>query len=231
MVVAIAVFETDCQDEETGVKTVIGIFQKARESGMGCWSWKIGAVSLAIALMGWTGAASAQPRDDYWNQLLSNPPDMDMFALDYQSDDPNIVTSMNVSEVGLTIPSLWWAQQLYGGRLLENWAAFPAGDGLPRRVDLVVNEQVWDIYNYIERYTFVNRLGSEAEEYGYITRVFDRAGNPLSAYVCDFSDIASAEIQVNDRCQILLDFQGNNGMMGRSTPLASPSRGDGRFQQ
>lgn len=198
---------------------------------MSYWSWKIGAVGLAIALIGSSGnTVLAQTTGNYWDQLLVHPPDMDMFELGYQPDDPRIVTSMNVSEIGLTIPSLWWAQQLYGGRLLENWAAFPAEDNLPRRVDLVVNEQVWDIYNYIERYTFVNRLGSEAQEYGYITRVFDRAGNPLSAYMCSFSDIASHEIQVNDQCRILLDFRGNDGMMGHSRSFASPSTGDGRFQ-
>jgi len=232
---AIAVFETHWQDQETAVNTVIGIVGTAEDSGMDGQRWMMSMTGVAIAalsLLGYGTVTQAAPIPDQdWDTLLTNPPDMDMFALDYEVQDPRIVTSMEVSEVGLTIPSLWWAQQLYGGRLLENWVAFPPQDNLPRRVDLVVNEQVWSIYNYIERYTFVNRLGSEARDYGYMTRVFDRAGTLLSAYICDFGAIASQEIQVDSQCRILLDAQGAGGLMGRSRSAASPSTGDGRFQR
>jgi len=213
---------------------------------MGClgWGmgWSIGKLGMALhwvipvgaMILGMPGHARAQNATiplAVWDKLLIDPPAMDMFSLDYESPDPRIVTSLDASEEGLTIPSLWWAQQLYGGRLLEHWVALPPEDGLPRRVDLVVNEQVWSIYDYIERYTFVNRLGMEAEEFGYITRVFDRSGSLLSAYVCDFQTIASPQFYVDSECHILLDAQGVGGLMGQSRSGASPSTGDGRFQR
>lgn len=198
-------------------------------------SWRRGVLGLSIAtsLIPWTSALAVDtlPSGRDWRVLQIAPPNMNMFDLGYDPSDPRIRTSLDVSEAGLTLPSLWWAQQLYGGRLLEHWVAFPSQEGLPPRVDLVVNEQVWSIYGYLERYTFVNRLGMEAQDYGYVTRVFDRGGDLLSAYVCGYEAIASNEIQLQENCSILLDALGRDGLTGSPRPGASPSTGDGRFQR
>lgn len=164
--------------------------------------------------------------------LLADPLDMTLFQASNGFDEAeDVITSRDISQAGLTLPSLWWAQQQYGGRLLEDWAAFPGNADLPPRVDVAVNEQVWGIYNYIERYSFVNRFGMEAQEYGYVTRIFNRRGELLSAYLCDYSRIASGEVLVQENCSILLDALGRDGLSGQASPAgATPSSGDGRFE-
>lgn len=180
----------------------------------------VGLMAIALTLpLGWSAPAAANTplTTDQIQILFAEPLDMRLFRPN--SDRPlpaNIVTSRDVSQVGLTLPSLWWAQQQYGGRLLENWAAFPAVGSAPPRVDVAVNEQVWGIYDYIERYSFVSRFGTEAQSYGYVTRVFNRQGELLSAFLCDYRRLSNGDISVQDNCTILLNSIGSGG-------LASPA--------
>jgi hypothetical protein len=150
--------------------------------------------------------------------LLMDPLDPEVFERDSETVYPGVLTSSDVSQVGLTIPSLWWVDEQFGDRLLENWAAFPAEDGLPPRVDLMVNEQVWRIYQPIERYAFVNQFGTSAQDYGYITRVYDRRNELLAAYLCDYQGDGNA-VQLRDRCDLLLNWAG-----GASLPDAMNSQ-------
>ncbi|MEO1144052.1 MAG: hypothetical protein AAFY26_00405 [Cyanobacteria bacterium J06638_22] len=139
--------------------------------------------------------------------LLMDPLDPEVFSRNSEAVYPHVITSSDVSQVGLTIPSLWWVDEQFGDRLLENWAAFPAEDGLPPRVDLMVNEQVWSIYQPIERYAFVNQFGTSAQDYGYITRVYDRRNDLLAAYLCDYQGDGTA-VQLQDRCDLFLNWAG-----------------------
>jgi hypothetical protein len=100
--------------------------------------------------------------------------------------DPSWVTANTISQTGLTTPSLWWAKQQFGGELLSNWIAKPGTDDMPSRVDLLVNQQVWTSYNYLDRYAFLNQLGRVSSDFGYSTRVFNAQGQLLGAYICDF---------------------------------------------
>ncbi|MCU0569062.1 MAG: hypothetical protein MUF49_20980 [Oculatellaceae cyanobacterium Prado106] len=130
--------------------------------------------------------------------------------------DPAIVTGNTVSQSGLTTPSLWWARQLYGEDLLSNWLAQPAGDRLPNRVDLLVNQTVWNRYNYLNRYSFLTRIGTAARDFGYSTRIFNAQGELLGAYICDFDDI-EAEVQPQTQqsnCAVFLDPSGPGAIRG-----------------
>ena len=197
--------------------------------------WQIGLGGLAIALTVLPIApAWARPSltAEQIAVLFADPLDMALFQPNNRPyDTEDVITSQDISQAGLTLPSLWWAQEQYGGRLLEDWAAFPASVDLPPRVDVAVNEQVWGIYNYIERYSFVNRFGTEAQEYGYVTRIFNRRGELLSAYLCDYSRIASGEVLVQENCSILLDAGGRDGLSGQASPGVLPTTGDDRFAQ
>lgn len=143
--------------------------------------------------------------------LLMDPLNPDVFDPRQQDEYPNVITSADISQSGLTAPSLWWVEQQFGDRLLENWAAFPAEDGLPARVDLMVNEQVWSIYQPIERYAFVNRFGTSAQEYGFITRVYDRRNDLLAAYLCDYQDTGDL-IQLQENCDLFLNWAGGTSL-------------------
>lgn len=116
-------------------------------------------------------------------------PPLDLSALESgkASESSIPITSSNISQNGLTIPSLWWAREQFGGKLLENWLAYPGENGRGGRVDLVVNRQIWSLRDYLERYQFVNHFGQSAKDYGYNTRVFNRQKRLLAAYTCDFT--------------------------------------------
>ncbi|HIK53568.1 MAG TPA: hypothetical protein IGS37_00060 [Synechococcales cyanobacterium M55_K2018_004] len=146
---------------------------------------------FVIALSGGLGCAGASaetriPTDDllYLQFELPNPRLLQPNAIPAGSA---IATSYHISQTGLTLPSLWWVQQQFGGKLLTLWIAYDGSDGTPPRVEYVVNEQVWSLYTYVERYTFVNQFGGAAREFGYNARIFNPQGDLLAIYVCDFS--------------------------------------------
>ena len=114
------------------------------------------------------------------------PSEINLLEQGAPPSDPSWVTAETISQTGLTTPSLWWAKQQFGGNLLNNWIAKPGTDDMPNRVDLLVNQQVWTSYNYLDRYAFLNQMGRVAQDFGYSTRVFDTQGQLLGAYICAF---------------------------------------------
>ncbi len=98
-----------------------------------------------------------------------------------------VVTASNISQKQLTIPSLWWAKEQFGGKLLDNWLAYPAKGSNSPRIDLVVNRQIWSLLDYVERYEFVNNFGNVAHDYGYNVRVFNYQQELLATYTCNFN--------------------------------------------
>jgi len=98
-----------------------------------------------------------------------------------------VVTANTISQKHLTVPSLWWAKEQFGGKLLDNWLAYPSQGTTTPRVDLIVNRQIWSLLDYVERYDFVNSLGSVARDYGYNVRVFNYQQELLATYTCNFN--------------------------------------------
>lgn len=99
-----------------------------------------------------------------------------------------IVTENTIKEGRLTLPSLWWASKQYGKNLLVTWFAYPSGDqNTPGRVDVVVNRQAWRETCYLNRYEFVTKMGAISRDYGYNTRLFNRQGEGLASYTCNFA--------------------------------------------
>jgi hypothetical protein len=119
--------------------------------------------------------------------LLPSTKPLEFKLLNPEATPPrgNVITANSMSETGLTNPSLWWADEQFGGKLLENWLAYPN----ERRVDLIVNRQLWSILDYMGRYSFVNKMGTVARDFGYSTRVFivNEPDEALATYTCDFS--------------------------------------------
>jgi hypothetical protein len=98
-----------------------------------------------------------------------------------------VITANTINPTQLTVPSLWWAQANSETKLLDNWIAYPAFEKESARVDLIVNQQIWSLLEYVERYDFVNRLGSAARSFGYNIRVFNYQKESLATYTCNFS--------------------------------------------
>lgn len=153
----------------------------------------------------------------------------------------SVVTEGTISQTGLTLPSLWWAEEQFGGQLLDYWVAHTgADDAEPRRVDLLVNQQVWVRYNYLDRYAFLSQFGAAASDFGYSTRLFNWRGDLLGAYICEFpsdrpiapSGAASFENGqfeniIPNRCQTFLDATGTGALSGTASPFSAPTPTNG----
>ncbi|HEY9693492.1 MAG TPA: hypothetical protein V6D15_14885 [Oculatellaceae cyanobacterium] len=124
---------------------------------------------------------------------------------------PDVITANTISQDGLTTPSLWWAKEQFAGKMLNNWIAYPT----EKRVDLVVNRQLWTLLDYMDRYRFVNEFGNVARDFGYNIRVFNQQRTLLAAYTCNFNSNLS-------NCQIWLESSGQDSLRLRLKPEASP---------
>jgi hypothetical protein len=110
-----------------------------------------------------------------------NPPNFESLREGNETRQNSSVRTMNdVSREGLTIPSLWWAREQLTDPVLENWVVSPE----TQQVDLLINRQVWSVMGNLERYQFVNRMGTAAQDFGYNIRVFNRQQDLLAVYNC-----------------------------------------------
>ncbi|MGM3308535.1 hypothetical protein ACSQ6I_21590 [Anabaena sp. WFMT] len=117
----------------------------------------------------------------------------------------SVITANTINPKNLTIPSLWWAKENSENKLLDNWIAYPASEQETARVDLIVNQQVWSLLDYLERYKFVNGLGSMARNFGYNIRVFNYQQEMLATYTCNLSKSPAL-------CNIKMSIQSKLGL-------------------
>jgi hypothetical protein len=177
--------------------------------------WRLGLIGTVGLVMSGGGRLTAL---DTQAQLLLTQPlepaEVTLLEEGVPPSEPDWVTANTISQTGLTTPSLWWAKQQFGGKLLSNWIAKPETAEMPNRVDLLVNQQVWGSYNYLDRYAFLNQIGTVSKDFGYHTRVFNAQGELLAAYICDFEMSEPA-------CQIFLDPSGSGAVRGATGALRS----------
>jgi hypothetical protein len=98
----------------------------------------------------------------------------------------SVITADTINQAQLSVPSLWWAKENSENKLLDNWIVYPASDKEAKRIDLVVNQQIWSLLDYLERYHFVNALGTVARNQGYNVRIFNYQEERLATYTCNF---------------------------------------------
>ncbi|MEA5597428.1 hypothetical protein [Rivularia sp. UHCC 0363] len=157
-------------------------------------------------------------------ELLTAPLEPALFLPDVPLD-PRIGTPDQISQTGLTPPSLWWKRDQFDSNLLTYWLSYPTEADNPGRVDLIVDQQVWGGYNYLQRYTFMNRFGTTASDFGYNMRVFNLQGELLGAYICQFGnqidnpfDLRSdSPFQPEPDCNVFLNPYGRGAFRGSVT--------------
>lgn len=122
----------------------------------------------------------------------------------------NVVTETTISQTDLTVPSLWWTDEQFGDKLLDRWLAYTD----KKRIDLVVNRQIWSLMDYFDRYAFLNRIGATARDFEYDVRVFNRETpeSPLAAYTCSYDN---APLQ----CRIWFGISEPSGFRGTRDTL------------
>jgi hypothetical protein len=96
------------------------------------------------------------------------------------------VTSQTPSKNSLTLPSLWWTNQLFGAKMVLNWSTYPKAQANTSQVRLVVRPDLWSRYTYLERYAFLRQFGASTSAAGYNLLVLDRQSYPLASYICEF---------------------------------------------
>ncbi len=138
-----------------------------------------------------------------------------------RTDDGAIATDDNPSPEYFTIPSLWWQERQVGeainDRLIDGWSAYGStnNEDPPPHVDVVVNNQIWPILNYLERYSLIAQFGESAKDYGYQLRIF--AGNRLvGLQVCDFTEvtITADDESSTPACIVDLNYFGQGAIRG-----------------
>ncbi len=123
----------------------------------------------------------------------------------------DVITANTISQKGITTPSLWWAKEQFGGKLINNWIAYQD----KKRVDLVVNSQLWTLLDYMGRYGFIHKFGTVARDYHYNLRVFNQQATLVGTYTCNYST-------TQPDCSIkILDLFGQDNLPVRHTPLGS----------
>lgn len=160
--------------------------------------------------------------------------DIDRFPLFLPASQGQLVaSSTRLSLTEISQPSLVWIEDQLGSRygsdrLVQQWQAYQTDDGF-QYVDVVVNESIWNLLSYFERYGFVLQFGTAAKSYGYNLRVFhsgdvanrqeitglsrtsrrvaSRSIALRGAYLCDFSDLAprSSTPAAEIACSVMLD--------------------------
>jgi hypothetical protein len=126
-----------------------------------------------------------------------------------------VVESEVPSQLGLTIPSLWWVAEQFGGGLIDRWLAHPSANQGAGRVDLRVRPEIWNRYSYLDRYAFVNHMGLVSSDFGYNMLVFDTRQNVVAAYTCNFNEsgvnnanpglAGTVGVKIFPRCQVWLN--------------------------
>jgi hypothetical protein len=174
---------------------VLGMLYKFLTAGMVWWGC-LGFVARA------TEPLPVDPEPSYSTEsleveLLTNP----TAALGRR----DVITADNISERYLTNPSLWWTRDQLPNKLVLNWLVYPQR----KYVDVIVNPQFWNLLDYGERYSLINRYGIIAGKQGYNVRIFNLRFSdrkPIVAYSCNVNTIDRAcRIQWQENNQKLLD--------------------------
>lgn len=116
----------------------------------------------------------------------SEPLELELLELDAPLPGRDLITANTISATEVAIPSLWWAKEQFnvvGGKLINNWIAYQD----EKRIDMVVNAQLWTLLDYLGRYRFVNNFGTVARDYEYDVRVFNQQGERLATYTCNYT--------------------------------------------
>ncbi len=157
-------------------------------------SWWVGILSPSVA----QGQTSAAP------QTCTATLDPKLLRENPKAIKGDIITDNTISPTGITIPSLWWTKEQIAPKMLIDWFAYPN----KHQVDLVVNRQLWGLQSYIERYSFVNKFGAVAREFGYNVRVFNELTTCIASYNCNFTT-------AQPNCQLWIESSDGNGLGAR----------------
>ena len=185
-----------------------------------CRVSKLLAIGLGMGIgLGSSPAQAINPEliDLLTRPLETAPPEPCRSRMELEVVTRQTICQKGAIETGLTEPSLWWIHEQFGEGIIQNWFAFPSTEDRLGRVDLLVNQDVWNDTNYLNRYVLINHFGTTAQQFGYNTRVFNPDGELLGAYICwNKMD-----------CRIFLNPFGRSALSGATAPFGASSPTNG----
>jgi hypothetical protein len=102
-----------------------------------------------------------------------------------------------LSQLELTMPSLWRIKNNFGSKMIERWFLVPDNNWIV----VVINRQYWGLMDYLEKYQVINRLATASRSDGYNLRLCNNKGLTLGVYVCEFSSASSGDF-VPSSCRL-----------------------------
>lgn len=75
-------------------------------------------------------------------------------------------------------PSLWWKTQ----RLQEGWVENIAIDSDTKQAIVTINTNRWIASDYLQRFSFLFKLGTEAQKYNFNVRLHNRRNQKIAEY-------------------------------------------------
>lgn len=220
-----------------------------------CFKAAVGiSASFAVTAAGSVIAAPTSQPKQLDSHMLDQPPapfaaveaqlsNLTRFPLFLPAEKGTLVAASDrISLTHISQPSLVWIQDQLGDRygtdrLVEQWRAYHAtannGESIDY-VDVIVNQRIWDLLSYFERYGFIAQFGRAAQSYGYQLRVFNssdaaNASDPRNSgnagfvvlrgtHICDFSQISpspNSGAPANVRCEVTSDTVGRRARLSQ----------------
>ena len=139
----------------------------------------------------------------------------------------SVLSNESVCREGLTLPSLWWTQELFGSqgkgypeytKLVKNWLTYLPTADRSGRVDLILELQRWSTMDYFKRYEFLTVFGTATQSFDYNLRAFSFRGEFLGSYTCQPSH---SNVSIPPSCRIDLEGGGAQVKPTSLSPLTN----------
>ncbi len=176
---------------------------------MGCVMAVCGGLgsTIAQAQTEITQTNESPPEEVMFQQLLDIPSNYstDLGFVDEAAEDWPIVTQESVSLYRPTLPSFWWSRdqlptlwrgtdgtvvRVAGYRLIRDWTAFYSLTAETAIVDVQVDPQYWNRFNYFQKFAVLRQLGTTGMNYGYHVRIYNSI-DLTGVHACDFTSVAT----------------------------------------
>ncbi|MEL6765036.1 MAG: hypothetical protein AAFO87_15580 [Cyanobacteria bacterium J06607_6] len=182
------------------------------------WPGALGLCSVALCTVGATGAISQPtseadtalaPEDVVFETLLNLDSEYGLTDFENPLDAPTQEVRARQEETSLfepTLPSFWWRRdqlptlwrqadntlvRVEGYRLVRDWVAFHDSSTDTLVVDVRVDPQYWNRFNYFQKYAVLQQFGSAGMSYGYHVRVYSSV-SLAGVHACDFDSVATS---------------------------------------
>lgn len=184
-----------------------------------------------------------------FQQLLDLPSNYDLGNFDFV-DSPEVaadwpvVTEETTSLYQPTLPSFWWSRdelptlwrvtnnttvRIEGYRLVRNWFAFHSTTAGAAIVDVQVDPQYWNRFNYFQKYAILTRMGRTGMNYGHHVRIYSSI-SLVGVHACDFDSVRAFTGSPGSEVPLAqLDDVTCSASIGPFIDFASPDFGDDLF--